>query len=144
VRKLLVVSAALLLASAAALAGEKEDWAAIGMGRALFLGNCVPCHGGLAEGPGESRAGVEGSRLNLARIAERGGGQFDDLRVFQVIYGVHEVPVGGHREMPVWGRVMARQRSRGDGVARTYCASLVSYLKYLQDHPHSKMAEAVE
>jgi mono/diheme cytochrome c family protein len=136
VRKLLVVSAALLLASAAVQAGEGEDWAAIGMGRALFLGNCVPCHGGLAEGPG----GVEGSRLNLARIAERGGGQFDDVRVFQVIYGVHEVPIGGHREMPVWGRVMARQRFRGDGVARLNCASLVAYLKYLQDHPHSKVA----
>ncbi len=143
-RKLLVVSAALLLACAAVQAGEGEDWAAIGMGRALFLGNCVPCHGGLAEGPGKSGAGVEGSRLNLARIAERGGGRFDDVHVFQVIYGVHEVPIGGHREMPVWGRAMARQHSRGDGVARTNCASLVAYLKYLQDHPHSKVAVAVE
>ena len=132
-RKLLVVSAALLLASAAAQAGEGEDWAAIGMGRALFIGNCVPCHGGLAEGPGESRDG--GSRLNLARIAERGGGQFDDLRVFQVIYGVHEVPIGSHRDMPVWGRLIARERSQGDAIARARCTSLVAYLKYIQDHP---------
>ena len=55
--------------------------------------------------------------------------------MFQVIYGVSDVSAGGHREMPVWGRVIAQHRWRGDSSARTQCASLVAYLKYVQDHP---------
>ena len=130
-----VLAAVLLATVATAQAGEKEDWSRIGQGRAFFLGNCVPCHGAFAQGTGEGTDGLASERLNLTRIKERSGGQFDDVRVFQVIYGVNEVPVGGHREMPVWGRLIARHRSHGDGFARAQCSSLVAYLKYVQDHP---------
>jgi mono/diheme cytochrome c family protein len=130
------VLAALLLATVAtAQAGEKEDWGRIGAGRAFFISNCVPCHGPFAQGTGEGTDGLASERLNLTRIKERSGGQFDEVRVYQVVYGANDVPAGGHREMPVWGRVIARQRSRGEGWAHTQCASLVAYPKYIQEHP---------
>ena len=135
-RRVLAVSAAVLLATVAvAQAGEKEDWGRIGQGRAFFLSNCVPCHGAFAQGTGEGTDGLARERLNLTRIKERDGGQFNDMRVYQIVYGVNEVPLDGNREMPVWGRVIARHRSRGDNWARVQCASLVAYLKYIQDHP---------
>jgi mono/diheme cytochrome c family protein len=135
-RKVLAVSAAVLLAIvAAAQASENEDRGRIGQGRAFFLSNCVPCHGALAQGAGEGTDGLARERLNLTRIRERDGGRFDDARVYQVVYGVNNVPPGGHREMPVWGRLIAGHRRRGDAQAQLQCAALVAYLKFIQDHP---------
>ena len=129
-KRLLAVSAAVLLAAAAAQAGGEEDWGAIGLGRAFYISNCASCHGSLAQGT------AEGShRLDLTTLAEHYGGRFDEVAVFQVVYGAHVVPVGGHRDMPVWGRLIARERSQGDAIARARCTSLVAYLKYIQDHP---------
>ena len=133
----LAVSAAVLLLAGGALAQERDDWDQIGMGRALFLANCVPCHGALAQGTSAATDGISGDRLDLTRIAERHG-EFDDVEVFQIVYGVHE---GSTREMPVWGRFIARHRSRGDGWARANCASLAAYLKYIQDNPPVLVAE---
>jgi mono/diheme cytochrome c family protein len=129
-RRLLAVSAAVLLATAAVQAGEKEDREQIGLGRAFFINNCASCHGPLAQGT------AGGShRLDLTSIAEHYGGRFDEVAVFQVVYGAHQVPLNGHRDMPVWGRMIARDHDRGDGLARARCADLVAYLKYIQDHP---------
>lgn len=52
-----------------------------------------------------------------------------------VVYGVNEVRPGDHREMPVWGRALARHRSRWEAWARTQCTNLVAFLEYIQDHP---------
>lgn len=117
-----------------ALAGEGEDWARIGQGRALFITNCVPCHGALADGVSGGTDGLARERLDLTRISERNGGRFDDLAVYHVVYGVYNVPLGGEREMPVWGRAIARTRGRGPGYAMNNCVSLVAYLKYIQAH----------
>lgn len=128
-------AAALLFGGAGPLAGEGEDWARIGHGRALFITNCVPCHGGMADGVAEGSHRVARERLDLTRIAERNGGRFDELAVYHHVYGVYNVPLGGEREMPVWGRVIARTRDRGPGWAMNDCVSLVAYLEYIQDHP---------
>jgi mono/diheme cytochrome c family protein len=130
-----VLAAVLLATVATAQAGEKEDWDRIGQGRAFFIANCTRCHGTLAQGAGEGTDGVGRERLDLTRIAQRSGGEFDGVRVFQVVYGVNEVRPGDHREMPVWGRALARHKSRGEGWARNQCTNLVAFLEYIQDHP---------
>ena len=130
-----VLSALLLVTVATAPAGEKEDWNRIGQGRAFFIANCTRCHGALAQGVSEGTEGVARERLDLTRIAERNGGKFDGARVFQVVYGVYDVGPGENREMPVWGRALARHGSRGAGWAQIQCASLVAFLEYIQDHP---------
>ena len=73
---------------------------------------------------------------DLSRIAVRNGGVFPESSVVKLIDGRFELPVHGSREMPVWGTRLAEEIpyfATGDEVARGRIASLVEYLKSLQE-----------
>ena len=128
-------AAALLCAAVTAQAVEKDELARVGHGRVFYITNCASCHGPLGQGTGGARGEPAQAHADLTRIAERNDGRFDDLHVFQVIYGVYEVPSDRDRVMPVWGRVLARYQSRGDEWARATCGNLVAYVKSIQTIP---------
>jgi mono/diheme cytochrome c family protein len=137
-RKTVGIGAAVLLcAVAAAQAGNEDELVRIGQGRVFFITNCVSCHGPLGEGTRVGTDGLARGRTNLTRIAERSDGRFDELHVFHIIYGIHEVPGASAREMPIWGRVLAQYQWRGDEWARATCSDLVAYVRSIQTLPQA-------
>jgi len=106
------------------------------VGAELFTSYCASCHGVDARGRGPAAPALITPPSDLSRIAARGGGVFPESSVARLIDGRFDLPAHGSREMPIWGTCLAEEIpcfATGDEVARGRIASLVEYLKSLQE-----------
>ena len=106
------------------------------VGAELFTTYCASCHGVDARGGGPAAPALITPPSDLSRIAARGGGVFPESSVARLIDGRFDLPAHGSREMPIWGACLAEEIpcfATGDEVARGRIASLVEYLKSLQE-----------
>jgi mono/diheme cytochrome c family protein len=105
------------------------------VGAELFVTYCASCHGVDALGDGPVAPALRAPLPDLTRIAERSGGVFPESSIAMKIDGRFDLPAHGSREMPVWGARLADEMpgfATGDEVARGRVASLVEYLRSLQ------------
>ena len=75
---------------------------------------------------------------DLTAIAKRRGGEFPTGKIAQFIDGRFELPAHGSREMPVWGERFGADvpdAGVGESISRGNIASLVEYLKSIQQPP---------
>jgi mono/diheme cytochrome c family protein len=106
------------------------------VGAELFKSYCASCHGVDARGGGPVAPALITPPSDLSRIAARNGGVFPESSVTKMIDGRFDLPAHGSREMPVWGTRLAEEIpsfATGEEVARGRIASLVEYLKSLQE-----------
>jgi mono/diheme cytochrome c family protein len=131
----------LLLAVAACATARKEpsiadpDPMLVKVGAELFVTYCASCHGADALGDGPAAPALRTPPPGLTRIAERSGGVFPESSIAMKIDGRFDLPAHGSREMPVWGARLADEIpgfATGDEVARGRIASLMEYLRSLQ------------
>jgi mono/diheme cytochrome c family protein len=99
-------------------------------GAGIYRDRCASCHGATALGDGPFRFALRTAPPNLTTLAQRNGGTFPRDRVSRVIEGAG-VPAHGAREMPVWGVVFRRLRSRDPG-AGAQIDALVRFLESIQ------------
>ncbi len=105
------------------------------VGAELFVTYCASCHGADALGDGPAAPALSTPPPGLTRIAERSGGVFPESSIAMKIDGRFDLPAHGSREMPIWGARLADEIpgfATGDEVARGRIASLVEYLRSLQ------------
>ena len=134
------LSPILLAAVACATAREEPpiadpDPMLVEVGAELFVTYCASCHGVDALGDGPVAPALRAPLPDLTRIAERSGGVFPESSIAMKIDGRFDLPAHGSREMPVWGARLADEMpgfATGDEVARGRVASLVEYLRSLQ------------
>jgi mono/diheme cytochrome c family protein len=121
-----------LVAVSTAGAGEKKvDPKVLGAGRTLYLQYCASCHGADGKGGGEVAASLKTAPTDLTALTK--DGQFEADRVRTSIDGTHAASAHGTREMPVWGKVLAKTgERRGEGWAATEIWTLVEYLRSIQ------------
>lgn len=100
---LLVLSAFSLGVAPSAGSGEELDPQSVAIGNGLFRSYCASCHGSSAKGDGQVAQYLKVAPSDLTKIAERNGGEFDNVLVRQIIDGRKKVRGHGHGEMPVWG-----------------------------------------
>jgi mono/diheme cytochrome c family protein len=106
------------------------------VGAELYKSYCASCHGVVARGGGPAAPALITPPTDLTRIAAQNGGVFPESSVVKAIDGRFDLPAHGSREMPVWGIALAEEIpyfAAGDEVARGRIASLVEYLKSLQE-----------
>lgn len=108
------------------------------VGRGEFLRSCAACHGEDAKGGGPAARFLNVPPPDLTGLAERNGGEFPFMKIFEVIDGRAATGVHGSREMPVWGnRYRAEAAAAGAGqaeqVARGRILELVNYLQAIQE-----------
>ena len=106
------------------------------VGAELFTAYCASCHGVDARGDGPAASALVTPPSDLSRIAARRGGVFPESSIARLIDGRFDLPAHGSREMPIWGTCLADEIpcfATGDEVARGRIASLVEYLKSLQE-----------
>jgi len=126
----LVVVAALPVAPA--FAGGKADVKAARAGRAVFIRHCAACHGVEGKGDGPVASSLEAPVPDLRKLPAKDG-RFDEARVRTSIEGTQSAAAHGTRDMPVWGKVLARTgEKRGEGWAQTEVWTLVEYVKSIQ------------
>ena len=126
--------AGVLLTTSALTQAETKtpDAQTLGAGRALYLGHCAACHGADAKGGGPVAASLKGPVADLTKLPQKGG-VFDEARIRTSIDGTQAVTAHGTREMPVWGKVLAKTgEKRGEGWAQTDIWTLIQYLKSIQ------------
>lgn len=102
-----LVSLVFAVALSACAAGEANRPASEGRqaeaGERLYKVSCAACHGADARGTGPVAPLLTVAVPDLTRIAQRRGGQFPELEIFQVIDGQADLSGHGPRHMPVWG-----------------------------------------
>ena len=129
----LILAGILLTTGALAQAETKApDAQTLGAGRALYLGHCAACHGADGKGGGPVAASLKGPVADLTKLPQKDGA-FDEARIRTSIDGTQAVTAHGTREMPVWGKVLAKTGAkRGEGWAQTDIWTLIQYLKSIQ------------
>ncbi len=108
------------------------------LGAPLYARHCASCHGVAGRGDGPAAAVLRPPPSDLASIAARRGGAFPAGEIARLIDGRFELPAHGTREMPVWGRRFGADvpdPGVGESISRGHIASLVEYLKSLQQPP---------
>lgn len=135
-RGFLFLAGVLLATGAPAQAETKAaDAQTLGAGRALYLEHCAACHGADAKGGGPVAASLKGPVADLTRLPQKDGA-FDEARIRTSIDGTQAVTAHGTREMPVWGKVLAKSGAkRGEGWAQADIWTLIQYLKSIQVAP---------
>jgi len=137
-KALVLLTVPLMVVAGAARAGDKADAKAVGTGKALFLRHCAACHGVDGKGGGPVATSLKTPPSDLAALPTKDG-QFDEARVRTSIDGTQAAPAHGSREMPVWGKILAKTgERRGEGWAQTDVWTLVQYLKSIQGPPGAK------
>ena len=127
----------MVLGVAAAPTGLKADAKAVARGHALFQQYCASCHGVEGKGDGPSAAALKTPPPDLTALTK--GGAFDEAKVRTWIDGTQASTAHGTRDMPVWGRVLAKAGERkGEGWAQTDIWTLVSYIESIQAPPGAK------
>jgi mono/diheme cytochrome c family protein len=132
------VAAVLLVAAGASAKEPGYDPVLAEPGARLYLQHCAACHGRDARGNGPAVAALVKRPANLTAIAARRAGAFPAGEIARFIDGRFDLPAHGSREMPVWGRHFAADvpdPGTGESIARGHIASLVEYLKSVQQPP---------
>jgi mono/diheme cytochrome c family protein len=127
----------LLTTGALAQAADSKapDAQTLGAGRALFLERCAACHGADAKGGGPVAASLKGPVADLTKLPQKNG-VFDEARIRTSIDGTQTASAHGTREMPVWGKVLAKTGAkRSEGWAQADIWTLIQYLKSIQTPP---------
>ncbi len=104
---------------AAASAAPAQDLQTVGKGHALYIANCLPCHGADARGTGHIAATLGKPLPDLTRITERDG-RFEPVRVIVLINGDRSGEADRkmarfHRAFLDHGSEASRPRQRGVG-----------------------------
>jgi hypothetical protein len=134
----LVAAGAALGATAAADQPLGYDPVLAEVGTPLFERYCTSCHGVAGRGDGPAAASLRPRPADLTGIAKRRGGQFPTGQIAQFIDGRFELAAHGSREMPVWGERFGADVPNagvGESIARGNIASLLEYLKSIQQPP---------
>jgi mono/diheme cytochrome c family protein len=141
-------SAAFAIASMGGPALAKEplghDPVLAEIGAPIFTRYCASCHGMDGRGNGPTAAALRARPADLTGIARRRNGAFPTAEIAKFIDGRFEFPAHGSREMPVWGERFGSDvpdPEVGESIARGNVASLVEYLKSIQDPPLGKPAK---
>jgi mono/diheme cytochrome c family protein len=135
-------SAALAIAALAAPVSAEQplghDPVLAELGAPIFQRYCSSCHGLAGRGDGPTAAALRKRPADLTAIAKRRGGEFPTGEIAKFIDGRFELPAHGSREMPIWGERFGSDvpdSDVGESIARGNIASLVEYLKSLQQPP---------
>ena len=133
---ILIAIAALCAPAAAEPRGADSVLAEIGA--PIFQRYCASCHGVGGRGDGPSAVALRTPPADLTAIAKRRGGTFPAGEIARFIDGRFELPAHGSREMPIWGERFGADVPESDlaeSIARGNVASLVEYLKSIQEPP---------
>lgn len=131
-KALMVLAVGGVFAAASVQAAETVDAGVLGSGRAAYLSYCASCHGPDGTGGGPVAESLETPLPDLTRLTDAKG-EFAESRVWTSIDGTHAASAHGTREMPVWGKALAKQgRKRGEGWAQVEIWTLIEYLKSIQ------------
>jgi len=121
-----------VFAAASIQATETVDPKVLGAGRGAYLSYCASCHGNAGTGDGPVAESLKAKPPDLTRLTDATG-EFEEARVWTSIDGTHAASAHGSREMPVWGKALAKQgRRRGEGWAQVEIWTLIEYLKSIQ------------
>jgi mono/diheme cytochrome c family protein len=138
----LTASAAIAIAALGAPAFAEQppghDPVLAEIGAPLYARYCTSCHGVGGRGDGPTAATLPTRPADLTAIAKRRNGQFPAAEIAKFIDGRFEFPAHGSREMPVWGERFGSDvpdSEVGESIARGNIASLVEYLKSIQQPP---------
>jgi hypothetical protein len=123
--RIAVLGAGLALALPALAAAT--DLQTVGKGHALYIANCMPCHGPDARGTGHLAATFKKPLPDLTRIAERDG-RFEPVHVIVHIAG--ERAGDADREMIRFQRAFLDHGSNASAAVNVYC--LMRYLEFIQ------------
>lgn len=129
------------LALAAGAAAEQAGYDPLlaQLGAPLFARHCAACHGIGGRGDGPAAEAMRKPPADLTAIAaRRRAGVFPTSEIALFIDGRFEIPPHGSREMPVWGQRFGAdvpEPGLGESIARGNIASLVEYLKSIQQPP---------
>lgn len=131
----LAIAVALLIWDAAVAQADTRNTAA-----ADFLTFCAPCHGASAKGDGPAGSALRVRPPDLTAIAQRHGGTFPELEIFETIAGLDMPDSHGSRDMPVWGDLFVSE-AVGGGVsiedakraADETEARITNLMKYLEE-----------
>lgn len=107
----LAYAVALLACNPAVSQAEMPNTAA-----ADFLTYCAPCHGVSAKGDGPAGSALRVRPPDLTVIAQRHGGSFPEMEIFETIAGLDMPDSHGSRDMPVWGDLFVSE-AVGGGVS---------------------------
>jgi len=108
------------------------------LGAPLFQRYCSSCHGVTARGDGPTAESLRTRPADLTEIAKRRGGTFPTGEIARFIDGRFTLSAHGSREMPVWGERFGSDipdADLGESISRGNIASLVEYLKSIQQPP---------
>ncbi|NIV73762.1 MAG: c-type cytochrome [Gammaproteobacteria bacterium] len=95
--------AVILLGSAVATIVEAQTDVVLRLGKAQFDQHCAVCHGVQGAGDGPLADLLTVPAENLATLAQRHGGRFPRLDVYQAIDGRRGIRAHGTDQMPIWG-----------------------------------------
>jgi mono/diheme cytochrome c family protein len=104
-------------------------------GEQAFVRYCAACHGVSGAGDGPSAAALREPPADLRRIAARRNGVFPRAAVQRMIDGRDPVVAHGPRDMPIWGRDFALDRTPGlarEGQVRGQIRLVLDYLETIQ------------
>jgi mono/diheme cytochrome c family protein len=127
---------AALSAPASADPSPAHDPVLAEIGAPLFARYCASCHGLAGRGDGPTAVTLRARPADLTAIAKRRNGAFPTGEIAKFIDGRFEFPAHGSREMPVWGTRFGSdvpESDVGESIARGNIASLVEYLKSIQE-----------
>ena len=108
------------------------------LGAPIFARYCASCHGPGGRGDGPTAPALRAHPADLTGIAKRRGGEFPTGEIAKFIDGRFAFPAHGSRDMPVWGERFGSDvpdAEVGESIARGNVASLVEYLKSIQQPP---------
>ena len=123
--RIAAVGVGILLAMPAV--AQAQDLQAVGVGHALYLVNCMPCHGADARGAGSMMAAVKKTVPDLTRIADRDG-RFEPVHVMMHVGGQRSGETD--REMLRFHRAFQSRGTEAAAAINVYC--LMRYLEAIQ------------
>jgi mono/diheme cytochrome c family protein len=100
-------------------------------GKQMFETHCATCHGRDGKGGGPAVAALKTPPPDLTTLAQRSGGKFPELKVYQTIQGDREVTAHGSKDMPVWGSVFSSM-SRDQAHQQMRLSNLTKYIQSIQ------------
>ncbi len=133
-----ILCAAAIGLAAAAAAEPAYDPVLAELGEPTFQRYCTACHGTGGRGDGPAAKTLHPPPADLTRIAARRGGSFPSAEIARFIDGRFDVPAHGTRQMPVWGERFGSDipdPGVGESIARGKIATLLEYLKSIQQPP---------
>jgi mono/diheme cytochrome c family protein len=108
---------------------------AVQSGEAAFEQSCAPCHGTTGAGDGPVGQALKTRPADLRRIAARRAGVFPEVEIRRLVDGRDPIVAHGPRDMPIWGRDFAPDRTAGlatEGQARGQIELVIQYLETIQ------------